>query len=85
MESGEIYSRLSEILRSVFDDEELVARPALTAHDVEGWDSLSNLRFIMTVEREFSIKLSAAEIGKLKNVGELASLVDAKLGSKPVA
>jgi acyl carrier protein len=76
--SSEIYDGLTEVLRDVFDDEELVARPDMTADDVDGWDSLSNIRFIMSVEKKFAVKFSAAEIGKLKNVGELAELVAGK-------
>jgi acyl carrier protein len=34
---------------------------------------------MLTVERAFGIKFSAAEVGKLKNVGDLANLIQAKL------
>ena len=78
MAISEIYDGLTEVLRGVFDDEELVARPDMTADDVDGWDSLSNIRFIMSVEKKFGVKFSAAEVGKLKNVGELAALVAGK-------
>ena len=50
----------------------------MTAKDVEGWDSLSNIRLIMSVEKQFGVKFSASEVGKLKNVGELADLIAAK-------
>jgi|KBSMisStandDraft_5_1062788.scaffolds.fasta_scaffold1084082_1 acyl carrier protein len=74
----EIYDGLTDVLRRVFDDEELVARPDMTADNVDGWDSLSNIRFIMSVEKKFGVKFSAAEVGKLKNVGELAALLASK-------
>ena len=51
----------------------------MTADDVDGWDSLSNIRFIMSVEKKFGVKFSASEVGKLKNVGELAELIEARL------
>jgi acyl carrier protein len=79
MTTTEIYTRLTEIMRDVFDDEELVAVPAMTAGDVDGWDSLSNLRLVMSVERAFGVKFSAAEIGRLRNLGELADLVASKV------
>lgn len=78
MAISEIYGGLTEVLRSVFDDEDLVAGPKMTADDVDGWDSLTNIRFIMSVEKKFGVKFSAAEVGKLKNVGELAELVASK-------
>ena len=78
MQADAIYPRLTTILRDVFDDASLVARADLTADDVEDWDSLSHLRLITTVQKSFGIKFSAAEIGRLSNVGDLARLIEAK-------
>jgi acyl carrier protein len=76
--TSEVYERLSNVLREVFDDEELQARPNLTASDVEGWDSLKQIRLVLSVEKAFHISFSASEIGNLKNIGELANLIEAK-------
>jgi len=78
MTAAEIYPRLTDIMRDLFDDDDLVAHPALTADDVKEWDSLTHLRLMLTVQKAFGVKFSAAEIGKLKNVGDLASLIQAK-------
>jgi acyl carrier protein len=78
MESEAIYRQLTTILRDVFDDEALVAKPGLTADDIEEWDSLSHLRLIMTVQKGFGVKFSAAEVGRLHNIGDLAQLIEAK-------
>ena len=78
MESTEIYQKLTGIFRKVFDDDSIVVRPDLTADDVDEWDSLSHIRLVLTVEKAFSIKFSASEIGKLKNVGEFADLIKSK-------
>lgn len=79
METAPIYTRLTELLRNVFDDDGLTARPDMTAADVEGWDSLSNLRLIMAVERAFSIKLTASEVGGLESIGHLVEVVARKV------
>jgi acyl carrier protein len=76
----DIQRKLSPILRDLFDDETLVAVPELTASDVEGWDSLNHVRLIMTIEREFKIRFSAAEVMDLKSLGELMDLIAAKTG-----
>ena len=78
MTSNEIYERLSSVFRDVFDDESIVVSSQLTASDVPGWDSLTNIRLILTVEKTFGIQFSASEIGKLQNVGDLVSLVRSK-------
>jgi acyl carrier protein len=72
------YAQLTEILREVFDDSSIVATGALTASQVEGWDSMGNVQFFLAIEQEFKIRFSASEIGGIKNVGELAALIGKK-------
>ena len=45
------------------------------ADDVDGWDSLAHVRLMLTVERSFGVKFTAAEIGRMKNVGDLVALL----------
>lgn len=73
-----IYSKLTGILQDVFDDDSIQARPDLTAAGVDGWDSLSHIRLMLTIEKAFGIKFSAAEVGRLENVGQLVGLIQAK-------
>jgi acyl carrier protein len=77
MQSAQIYEKLTKIFHSVFDDS-IVVTPKLTAADVDEWDSLSHIRLVLTVEKAFGIKFSASEIGKLKNVGEFADIIQTK-------
>ena len=74
----DVYRRLTEIFHDVFDDDSIVVTPELTASDVPEWDSLSHIRLVLAVQRAFQVKFSAAQIAELKNVGELASLINAK-------
>ena len=74
----EVYDRLTAVFQDVFEDETLVVEPELTADNVAGWDSLANLRLMLTVQKAFGVKFTAHEITSLNNVGELAALVEAK-------
>jgi acyl carrier protein len=78
---AEIMDILTGIIREVFDDDSLMAREEMTAADVEKWDSLSHIDLIFAVEHRFSVKLTTREITSLKNVGELAELVQKKFGA----
>jgi acyl carrier protein len=75
----ELQSSLTEVFQDVFSDDTLVLRPGLSAKDVDGWDSLTHIRLLVTIERTFKIKFTVTEVGELKNVGELMSLIQAKL------
>jgi acyl carrier protein len=81
MAPAEINRKLTGIFRDVLDNDALVLRPDLTADQVQGWDSLAHIRLILSVQKAFGIKFSTAEIGKIKNAGELEALLQNKLGS----
>ena len=78
MDEQEIYERLTKIFEDVFDEDAIKITPELTAKDVDGWDSLTHIRLMLTVEKAFKVKFSASEIGKLENVGDLAALIQAR-------
>ena len=69
------FDKLTQVFRDIFDNEELVATPELTAQKVQGWDSLGNVRLFIELERVFGVRFSATEISSLKNVGQLAELL----------
>ena len=76
-----IIDKLTPIFCDVFDDDELVISEVTTAQDVEGWDSLANIRVMVSVEKAFSVRFTAAEISDLNDVGALAELVLRKQAS----
>jgi len=78
LDEKDIYAKLTPVFQDMFDDEELVLRPEMTADDVEGWDSLSHIRLVLAVSKLFGLKFSAADVGKLKNVGEFVVLIKAR-------
>jgi acyl carrier protein len=78
MDEPQIYARLTEIFEDVFDEDSIKVGPQLSAKDVDGWDSLTHIRLILTVEKAFKIKFSTPEIGKLENVGDLVALIKAR-------
>ena len=78
MDEPQIYARLTEIFEDVFDEDSMNITPELSAKDVVGWDSLTHIRLILSIEKAFKIKFSTSEIGKLKNVGDLVTLIQAR-------
>ena len=78
MDESDIYGRLTEIFEDVFDEDSIAVTPSLTAKDVDGWDSLTHIRLLLTVEKAFKVKFSTSEIGKLESVGDLVKLIQAR-------
>jgi acyl carrier protein len=78
MSTDAIYAKLTDIFHDVFDDDGIIVAPELTAADVDEWDSLSHIRLVLAIEKKFGVKFSAAEVGRLKNVGEFVALIQSK-------
>ena len=67
--------RLTDIMRNIFDEEDVEFRDGLTADDVEGWDSLSHVRFMIAVEKNFGLRFNSSEIDGFKNAGEMLDVI----------
>lgn len=72
----DIYKRLEPIFEKVFDQEGIAITPALTANDVEEWDSLAHIRLIISIEQEFGVQFSTAEVNNFRNVEELVAVIE---------
>ncbi|MEG1686436.1 MAG: acyl carrier protein [Angelakisella sp.] len=79
MQSTELYQRLNEVFRDVFDDASITVTADTVSADVDGWDSLIHITLMQAIEDEFAIRLSMKEIVSLHNVGELAAAIAAKV------
>ncbi len=75
---AKITSALTEIFRDVFGRDDMELTPALSAKDVEGWDSFKQIEIIIATEERFGIKMTTRELDSLRNVGDLMRVVVGK-------
>lgn len=73
-----IETKLQDVFRDVFQDDSLVILPEMTAGDVDKWDSITHLIMISKVEEVFNVSFRLKELIKLKNVGDLITLLKEK-------
>ena len=78
MDINTVYAKLNVIFRDLFDDDSIVVTPQTTANDIEDWDSLEHITQIATVERTFKMKFKMGEISSMKNVGQMANIIQAR-------
>ena len=71
--------KLNEIFCEVFGDDDIKVGPATTANDVDGWDSLTHVNLIMTIEARFGIRFSQKELLTFKKVEDMLRCIDAKI------
>jgi len=74
-----VMEKLNQVFQVVFDDDSIQISPEMTANDVDGWDSLSHVNLITTIEAKFNIMFSQKELLKHRNVGDLVADVERKV------
>ena len=79
MEKEKILQELQPIFHDVFDDESIVVTNSTNAKQIEDWDSLAQIRLVIAIEKNFSIKFNFGELQTLKDVGEMIDVIQKKL------
>jgi len=79
MTRADIFSELTTVFRDVFNQPGLILTEDLTANDVDNWDSLSHMVMITEVEQRFNIKFKLRDINKMRNVGDLVTILSERV------
>lgn len=82
MEEQEIYAQVTDVFVSVFKRNNFTIDATTTAADIDGWDSLTHMLLIDSVEKHFGIKFKLAEVMKFNNVGDMIATIKKKLLNK---
>lgn len=81
MTKDQILDQLTQIFRSVFDDDHIRLTTSSSANDIEEWDSLNQIKIILACEHAFKIKLNARKINTLENVGQMLDYLERELAT----
>ena len=73
-----ISERLKRVLLEELELEEFDFQDETVASEVPGWDSLAHARVLAAVEASFGVRLRARDILRIRNVGDLQQLVQAR-------
>lgn len=79
MSEEQIYDRLNEVFRDVFDDDMIEVDEFTTADDIDDWDSLEHINLIAAVEQEFNMKFRMGEVSTMKDVGEMVEIIKSRI------
>ena len=63
----------------MFDDDSLIITDSTNSDDIEDWDSLEHINLVAAVEMQFGVKFNMGQIVTLKNVGEMADLIESMI------
>ncbi len=75
MTANEVEAALTDVFRGVFGRPDLVLARAMTADDIDGWDSARMVEIIIETEARFGIAFTTRETDRLGCVGDLVDTV----------
>lgn len=71
-------ARLQDLVADVFRLRKDAIREDLKLDQIEIWDSLRQMEFVLSIERVFQVQLSSEEIFALRHLGEVQRILRAK-------
>ncbi len=81
MTTENIIATLETIFKDVLDNESIVLKPATTANDVDGWDSLSHIQLVVAIEKKYKIRFNSKEIQSWQNVQNMVDSIQSKIAN----
>jgi len=63
----------NRILRDLLGDDSIVLAMRTRRHEVNGWDSIMYVNFIVAVELELKIKFRVADVESFQTVGDIVA------------
>ncbi len=82
MDENNLLEVLQEIFRDALADEEIVLNEETSANDIEGWDSLTHITILESIQGQFNISFTIDEIIEMKNVRDILNAIKKKVGEE---
>lgn len=74
MTKEQVIKYFSETLSDLLD-REVVLDESTRQSDVDGWDSLTTMTFMVLIENDLHVQMSIEEISRFENIGALADRI----------
>jgi len=77
--NGELLNEVRGIAADVFQVDAKLLSAASSPDQVERWDSIQHLNLVLALEGKYGIQFEPEEMQRMKNLGEIASLLEDKI------
>ena len=79
LENLSVYKKMHLIFLEVFERSTINLKTETTPVDIAEWDSLRNVTLMTAIEEKFQVEFTIEELSSLKNVGNLAKVLENKV------
>lgn len=66
-----LIQRLESIFQEVFDDPSIRLTPYTSAADISDWDSVAQVKLLLSIEESFGICFDTEEVSTFERVGDV--------------
>jgi acyl carrier protein len=77
--NGEIWNDVRGLAADLFGVDTTVLRAETSPEQIEKWDSVQHLNLVLALESKYGIEFEPEEMERMKNLGEIATLVGNKI------
>lgn len=77
--AADIEATLAEIFRDVFDDPMLEIGLTTTPETLEDWDSVAQVKLVLSAETAFEIRLTTDEVSEIRSVATFVDCIQRHL------
>ena len=80
MEREKILSELNDIFNDTLQlEHSIIITEDMNSTDIEGWDSLSQIKIVQAVQKKYGIKIKITELIHWNNVGDIVDSIVSKI------
>ena len=78
MTSSTTFEQLRGIASDIFGVPAQEITESSSPETIESWDSVQHLNLVLAMEEQFGVQFDPEEMDQMKNMGEIAGLLDKK-------
>jgi acyl carrier protein len=71
-------NKLTELLAEIFEKKISAIKIDLTKDDIDGWDSLTQMDLVTSIEKEFDVELEMLEIVEMTSIKKIIEILKSK-------
>jgi acyl carrier protein len=73
-----ILNKIINILNDITDKDNSGITPDSPTSEIQGWDSITHIEFIISIENEYNIKFTSSEMVDFKNMNDICKIIQRK-------